>query len=245
MQIGKATAKKTLALLCVLMPFSSSIAHAQKKLPPSSKPELGIASHYRLDRKIDSDPDVHSFTSFQGKKWKKTFYTHPTGNTIFTLTRKKKALSFEPFFGSAVAMKVEKGSHYGGSLEYLFAKHHKGREPEAMHFRYYLRFDADWDGTGGKLPGFGGTYGVAGWGGKPSDGRNGWSARGSFKSPQGDRIPIGSYCYHSEMKGQYGDVWGWKKKKLGYLERDRWYCIEQYLQLNTPNVNDGIIRGWV
>ncbi|MHC4539367.1 MAG: polysaccharide lyase, partial [Planctomycetota bacterium] len=32
---------------------------------------------------------------------------------------------------------------------------------------------------------------------------------------------------------------------LGYLENNRWYCIEQYVRMNTPQKNDGILRGWV
>jgi hypothetical protein len=47
------------------------------------------------------------------------------------------------------------------------------------------------------------------------------------------------------MPGQYGSTWIWQKDKLGYLENNRWYCIEQYVRMNTPEKNDGILRGWV
>ena len=55
-------------------------------------------------------------------------------------------------------------------------------EPEEIFFRYYLRFDSDWKNatSDGKLPGISGTYGKAGWGGRPVNGHDGWSARGSF-----------------------------------------------------------------
>jgi hypothetical protein len=47
------------------------------------------------------------------------------------------------------------------------------------------------------------------------------------------------------MKGQYGSSWIWTDDGLGYLENNRWYCIEQYVRLNTPGANDGVLRGWV
>jgi len=47
------------------------------------------------------------------------------------------------------------------------------------------------------------------------------------------------------MKGRYGSGWIWDTEKRGYLENNRWYCIEQYVKMNTPGKNDGILRGWV
>ena len=38
------------------------------------------------------------------------------------------------------------------------------------------------------LPGISGTYGIAGWGGRKSDGTDGWSARGAFSQT----IPAGN-----------------------------------------------------
>lgn len=49
-----------------------------------------------------------------------------------------------------------------------------------------------------------GTYGRAGWGGRPSDGTNGWSARSSFSvmpppgNPLGNTVPMGHYVYHAD-----------------------------------------------
>ena len=47
------------------------------------------------------------------------------------------------------------------------------------------------------------------------------------------------------MKGRYGSNWLWAKDELGYLENNRWYCIEQYAKMNTPGKHDGTLRGWV
>ena len=53
------------------------------------------------------------------------------------------------------------------------------------------------------------------------------------------------------MKDHYGDGWVWQNDYRGFLENNRWYCIEQYLKLNTLSENnahgnaDGILRAWV
>ena len=155
------------------------------------------------------------------------------------------ARNFEPHRGRALRIRVDKGGHYGASLEYHFQKR-TGAEPEEIFFRYYLRFADDWKPErGGKLPGIGGTYGRAGWGGRPVNGRDGWSARGLFNGQKAGHTPIGFYCYHADMKGKYGDNWLWDQGGFVGLENNRWYSIEQRARLNTPGKNDGILQGWV
>ena len=152
---------------------------------------------------------------------------------------------FEALDGNALRIRVENGGHYGTSFSYPFKKQ-LGEEPEEVYFRYYIRFADDWDPErGGKLPGFGGTYDRAGWGGRPVDGTDGWSARGLFEGQKDGKTPIGYYCYHVDMRGKYGSNWIWDREQLGFLENNRWYCIEQYVKMNTPGENDGILRGWV
>jgi hypothetical protein len=152
---------------------------------------------------------------------------------------------FEPLRGKALRVRIDRGGHYGLSLEFPFKKR-LGYEPEEVYFRYYLRLADDWNPRrGGKLPGFSGTYGRAGWGGRPVNGRDGWSARGLFEGQKGGKTPIGFYCYHMDMRGQYGSNWVWGRDGLGFLENNRWYSIEQYVKLNAPGQADGILRGWV
>jgi Polysaccharide lyase 14 len=155
------------------------------------------------------------------------------------------ARQFEPLQGRALRIRVDKDGHYGASLDFQFKKR-TGAEPEEIYFRYYLRFADDWKPErGGKLPGFGGTYDRAGWGGRRVNGRDGWSARGLFLGQRDGRTPIGYYCYHADMKSQYGDNWVWNTNQLGFLENNCWYGVEQYVRLNTPGKNDGVLRGWV
>ena len=203
----------------------------------------GLAAKYVGDEGIKKDPRVIAFTDFDSDHWRQ----HWSGGKRSTVrvVDEGKEQSFKPLLGKALRIQVSKSGHYGASLQYNF-EDRIGSEPEEIYFRYYLRFGSDWNPRrGGKLPGIGGTYGRAGWGGRPSNGRNGWSARGQFKGQQEGKTPIGFYCYHADMRGRYGSAWIWQKDKLGYLENNRWYCIEQYVKMNTPGKNNGVLRGWV
>jgi len=163
--------------------------------------------------------------------------------------------SDDPFRGdSHLRVQVPEGEHYGTSFGYDFPDMGM-EEPEEVHFRYAVRLGPTWttqDGGGGKLPGFGGTHDTAGWGGRPSDGTNGWSARMLFWQPGSGRdtgaTRIGYYVYHADMTGTYGDNWFWSGGPIGsggVLETGRWYQVECYVHNNTPGENDGILRGWV
>ena len=96
-----------------------------------------------------------------------------------------------------------------------------------------------------------GRYGLAGWGGRRSNGYNGWSARGQFEltipqdNPLGAHTPIGNYVYHADQSSQFGDTMMWQNEYLGFLANNEWFSIEQYVKLNTPDQHDGILRAWV
>lgn len=140
------------------------------------------------------------------------------------------------------------GNHYGTSLGYEFAELGVD-EPTALAAQYYVYFPQDFvvRGTGGKLPGPAGTYGRGGWGGRPSNGSNGWSARGLFE-PSGDPdrpIQLSYYTYHADMDTRFGDTFAWDVGTGGRLSLGRWHRIGQWIELNAPGENDGVLRGWV
>ena len=123
--------------------------------------------------------------------------------------------------------------YINGQKSAILIGHHQSVEPEEIYFRYYLKFDTDWKQatSGGKLPGISGTYGLAGWGGRPVHGNDGWSARGLYLTKNGGTATdIGFYCYHADMRGEYGDDLKFKTP----LEHGKWYCVELYCKLNTP-----------
>jgi len=180
--------------------------------------------------------DIVFSCDFESDKWYEQFgmRSRPKRVEVCASDSERK---FEPLAGRALRIKVDRGGHYGASILYRF-KDHIGEEPQEMYFRYYLRFADDWNPAGGgKLPGISGTYGRAGWGGRPANGSNGWSARGLFKKQADGKTPVGYYCYHADMKGRYGSNWIWGVQERGLLGNNRWYCIEQYAKMNTPGKN--------
>ena len=218
---------------------------------PETPPVLGLAAKYPGDRGIAKDPNVQFFADFEAEDWGQHWSQVAPAEAI-EIVQIDPARRFEPLQGKALRAVLGKGKSTALNTLYKFKKQ-TGAEPEETYFRYYLRLGDDWNQTvqGGKMPGISGTYGVAGWGGRRADGTNGWSARGAFAlsipadNPLGGRHPIGTYCYHADQPGVYGDIWLWKTGYRGFLEKNRWYCIEQYVKLNTPGEKDGVLRAWV
>jgi hypothetical protein len=224
---------------------------AQGHSEPPAEPVLGLAVKYPGDKGIGKDADVIFATGFESPKWSDE-WTQAAPLKALDITANDSQHKFQPLTGNALRVIIAEGAKTGMNTLYKFKKE-IGREPEEVYFRYYLRLGDDWNQTvqGGKLPGIAGTYGIAGWGGRKSNGNNGWSARGKFNltipadNPLAGTTPIGTYCYHADMEGFYGTNWIWHKNYLGFLEKNRWYCIEQHVKLNTPGEKDGVLRAWI
>jgi len=221
------------------------VFHDPGTLPPAAN---GLAYSFAGDSGIEGHPDVIEFTEFADAGWANVYNG---GTDSSTLELVSAASGFEQIDGTALKVTVPAGTNTGMGVGFKFGDQ-TGSEPTEIYFRYYVRIDQSWDPTyGGKFPGISGTYGVAGWGGRPSDGSNGWSARGGYhptipdNNPLGDTVPVGNYVYHADMDGIYGDNVLWQDGYLGFLEKDRWDSVEQHLVLNTPGVNDGILEAWV
>ncbi len=107
--------------------------------------------------------------------------------------------------------------------------------------------------AGSKLPGFAGFRSMAtgGNGGRRSDGTNSWSARGNFSSYEKseDGIPVGSYVYHTNQTGDYGNGYRWASplgsKERVYLKRNEWSSVKQHIKMNSKGKNDGYLEAWV
>jgi hypothetical protein len=216
----------------------------------TTKPPPGLAASYTADQGIENHPDVIFSDGYEGgpsRKWKVGMAADAR------VVDKDDAQLFWPLAGRALRIVIPSGANLGLDHRYRF-REHQGTEPEEVFFRYYLRLADSWFKAtdGGKLPGMAGTYGVAGWGGRPWDGAKGWSARGSFSPslPVGHkaqgRLIAGSYVYHAGADRIYGEGLNWPLGPLsGLLRPNVWYCIEQQLRLNSPGRSDGILRAWV
>jgi len=221
------------------------------ELAAVSKPMLGLAAHYQRDAGIEKNPDVLMATGFESALWHADWsYVSPRGS--YGRVDSAPALGFKPLHGYALQVKIPAGDNLGLDAGYKFADE-QGSEPEEIYFRYYLRLASDWHPSpdGGKLPGISATYGNTGWGGRKADGRTGWSMRGLFfhspeaGSPYHELTPIGTYAYHADMEDYWGDAWAWTGNGRALLERNRWYCIEQYFKVNQLGRKDGVMRAWI
>lgn len=218
--------------------------------PLSAAPpiQMGVAEGFAGDVDIESAESVVFAATFEGADWGERWTSGGDASTTSTVSAEP---GFEALSGNALKVTVLEGSNAGLSLRYDFMDE-VGEEPDAIYLRYYLRFAESWQPSfGGKLPGIAGTYGVAGWGGRPVDGTDGWSARGQYSTPAPTGNPfarhtsIGNYVYHADMEGQFGDTEFYHDHCGGILDQNRWYVVEQYIQLNTPGENDGVLRAWV
>ena len=93
------------------------------------------------------------------------------------------------------------------------------------------------------MPGFTGRDTV-GWGGKPGDGINGWSARALHISNP-DFVQMGYYVYHVDQPPKWGSEWKWGWGAQRKMESEKWYRIDEYVKINEIDKSDGILRAWV
>lgn len=221
-------------------------------LPSADAPaETGLALLYARDEDLKKDPNVLFFEGFESWFWKRN-WSDLSDESDYEIVKDQDPYGYWPLQGHALRIRVAKGKQLGLNMSYRFLEKRQ-QEPEEIYFRYYLSLGADWQpiADGGKLPGLSGDYGQAGWGGRRANGSNGWSMRSAFLELSGDRnnslLPtqLATYAYHADMSTSYGDSWLWSHNNFGLLENYRWYCIEQYVKLNTPGKNDGILRAWV
>lgn len=161
--------------------------------------------------------------------------------------------------GSGLRSIIPDGGHWGSSGHWYFDDHGL-TDPEALYWRYYLRFPEGFyinPPDRGKLPGPANLFTYNCLGGRVSTATDPcWSARmlfsrdysnnetGNYQDGPSDRTLIGFYTYHLDGPADRGDILTWNED-VALLEHGPWYCIEGYIDLNTPGQNDGVLQGWV
>ncbi len=227
------------ALLLSVFLITSISGCTEIPTSPLSRP-LGIGT---IQDVAKNDQDVFFFEDFEDDSYEKNFSRGSHADN-------RQLVSGDVVFNGKKSLRisVNRNSNYGTSLSYRFSDVGM-KEPTELYARYYLRFDESWNTSrgSGKLPGPAGRYDRGGWGGRASNGTNGWSARMEFgRSWMGpELIDLSYYTYHAYMPEKYGDNMPWDKDNRGTLKKNRWYCVETYVKLNTPGETDGILRGWV
>ena len=197
-----------------------------------------------LEAQLQDRSDIIYYTDFENEDWHYGWKASDEGDytKIFRLVDMGTKGAVKAFKGKALEVTIQARDHYGIDTKFDF-KDHLGAYPKEMYSRYYCCYADDFPGYHGKAPGWSGTE-QAGWGGKVSDGTNGWSARGTIKAVGKDKLRMMYYTYHGDMRGKWGDEYRWAGPG-GKMETNRWYCIEQYCKINTPGKKDGVLTAWV
>ncbi len=231
----------------------------QTSRPDLGEPLWGVAFEYPNDVGLQAHPDVIHAERFESDNWVDHF--EKNGSQRFVMVEGRNSLVsndpqnvFMNLDGQALKATVAEGTHDGISAFYNF-ENRIGYQPEEIYFRYYLRFADNWEPSyNGKLPGiahkgFDGEGVPTANGQSPSYGENTWSARGLFEPSEyedlGARVPAGFYTYHTHQTQTSGEHLIWTNNYQGFLEKNRWYSIEMYIKMNSPNSDNGVMRTWV
>jgi hypothetical protein len=246
---------RNLSLLRFAMPTLSAKEHvAEAELQLIVKKQFGSSNIgvFWLARPATTTKILPEFTTSQ-IIFRENFSERNWAANWSTLDRRSRSERVpSPARPDNYALKVEFNPAQNLALNLvLLLKSVLTEEPEALYFQYDLYLADNWLATkgGGKFPGLAGTYNKAGWGGRSADGSNGWSARGQF----GDTIssddkfnnstPLGFYAYYPDNGQSYGSEMFWDNTNA--IKPGKWYRITQYVKLNTPGEQNGVLKAWV
>ncbi len=223
---------------------------------PAVPAPRGLAATVDDERELAHHPDVLFTEDFESTEWSSRWSRLDFRNRA-QRTDDHERHGFVPLAGHALRVTLAAGANLALDLRRSLGER-RDSQPEEAYFRYYLRFGDDWgsDVDGGKLPGFAGTYGRAGWGGRAPDGTNGWNMRMTFAQrppvghPGRNLTAVGSEAslppQRTPAPAKNGEPrWPWTNGFVGILEKNRWYCIEQHVRLNSPGAADGLFEAWV
>ncbi|MDJ0496519.1 MAG: S-layer homology domain-containing protein [Acidimicrobiia bacterium] len=148
------------------------------------------------------------------------------------------------------------GQHWGGAGHWEFDRRGVA-EPEELYWRYWVKFPTGFyieTPNRGKLPGPAGLHSANCRGNRVSTPEEPcFSARMLFSrlygepaDPDGpdDKTLLGFYTYHVDGPSNRGDIWTWDPE-VALLDHGKWYCVEGFIEMNTPGARDGVLRGWV
>ncbi|MDR0472570.1 MAG: hypothetical protein LBH43_02695 [Treponema sp.] len=233
--------------------------------------DSGIAAKYPGDINIESDSEVILADNFEDcgrtldlkKRWS-GFYN---GEYISIVNDPSLAFSGTKALGFTIPVSANELSVA------VFKELAAEQELDIVFFRYYSKYDGDFDVTGSSHNGgvISAHYYPNGMAtpGIPSDGRNKFLA--SYENwRDGDPNNIAPnpglmniYIYHPEQRSEWGDhffppgyvsPFTYQPFDFGpdFIQRpdvvpelNRWYCYEFMVQANTPGKKDGRIACWI
>ena len=203
-----------------------------------------------LEKEIRKRDDVMFFGGFD-KNFNNPTWRNNWGIPWSSRTDNSEIVSNSKYEGKALRVGYPKGGVGPGETGTQFPivfndmpKPSQGFYKEAF-LRYYVKFDKGFDfRKGGKLPGLmGGGDSWSRFGGNQPDGTNGWTLR--FMWVDGGKLIVYAYIPKSK-NGKWGEAkWGQGISCSFKAEPNKWYCIEQYVNVGTPNKDDGKLKVWI
>lgn len=234
-----------LAMLAIAPPTSAQTnalaIRSGDKTPP------GIASRYRGDAGIEKDPRVIFVEDFEEVSretlWKR-----------WEAVTDREGMSFSsdvpPGSAGRKSLLMERHQGSGAQLYRRLPDKKGGWGYDRIFARYYVRFDPDC----GEIHHFGtclgGNYPSTPWpmvkAGQRTDGaKSFWSGI----EPFGKSWVWDFYTYWCEMRGSppNGQTWGnsFIRNSNLKVEKGKWICIEQMIQMNDPDDSNGEQALWI
>lgn len=274
-----------LTLTCLVLKYPGTLEVFELNPPEfrngrgAQAARLGIANNFMNDANLGSHPSVlfaSDFADLSKAHWQ-------TGRVAATSTQVRDARTGTTYLRSLIPKGELLGCDLDHSVVAATATGVPAKVETALYGRYYVYLEEDWGSEvdANKMPGWDGRFGwwnpVGYWqsttgngGARPTGlkvrntATNRWvyegaSMRGHGGTRAGDGNPyddlfwIGSYIYHLDQADSFGEAIRWPSVVLG---KGRWYCIEQFIQMNSivgpfdaigngVAVNDGQYRVWV
>ena len=151
---------------------------------------------------------------------------------------------------------INRGSHRGeNNFAYFLESSSLGldqSQPDEVYSSLTVKLDQAWrqptESDTAKIfwAGCNLSAGLAGQGGHPPTGDDGWSVRAFTRGPvSSGEVAVGAYVYHLDQSGDFGDSWQWPDT----LAVGDWNRIESYVKLNSVTEGsanrDGIVQMWL
>ena len=243
-------------------------------------PQLGIADAYPLDQGLDKHPSVLFATDFADISSDEWVGTAAGATQVVDPATESTYLRGVFTTGNTGSCNLEHNLVRGNADGIV----PEAEVERALYARYYVYLESDWGSTidANKMPGWDtrlgwwnraqggywaattGNGGSRGTGLKVKDKQGRWEYQGhSIRGHGGKQADdgnyydslywLGNYIYSLDQHGAFGESQAWPGTMIA---KERWVCIEQYVQMNTisgpfdPLGNgsanfDGILRVWV
>lgn len=277
--------KATLSLTCLSLKNPGALEVFELNPPDfrngkgTREERRGIANEFSFDRGLSTHPSVlfaGDFADMSKRRWQAGGVAATTSQVKDPRTGSTYLRGLIPkgeLWGCDLQRNIVDGTSAGIPVK---------TETE-LYGRYYVFLEEDWGSEidSNKMPGWDGRFGwwnsvgywqnTTGNGGSRPTGlkvrnaaANRWEYEGASMrghggtrsndgNPYDDLFWLGSYIYHLDQEGPFGEPIKWTGV---VISRGRWYCIEQYIKMNSITgpfdeagngvaIHDGAYRVWV